>query len=593
VAVMIANSDGLALKRLVASQASTTVTINPLSEQSTAEFNQVAGFSSAGPAIGTFGIKPDLLATGTDMYMSTQSYDPLGAMYSPTGYTVASGTSFSTPLIAGAAALVKQNHPAYSAAQVKSALVNSAAQDVITDDNGAPVGILQTGPGRLVADQAIQANVTFNPPTISFGNIGPASLPMTKELAITNSGSAPVTLSLPQTAQAGATTVALDKTTVAPGATQTVNLTLSGAPPAAGLYSGAITIAGASVPMRVPYIYLAGSGVPANLTVLSGDGDDGTAGQVIPDGALSFKLTDANGVPAVNVPVVFTPRNGVTLSQVSATTDNFGIAQAVATLGPQSGSWSVLAQAGGLSTRFSGTARPVPAITAAGVVDAAAYSTAIAPGSYVTIFGSALSDLTGVENTLRLPLALDLVQVSFDVPSAGISVPGRMVYVSPTQLVLQVPWELQGQTSAQVKVTIDFSYGNVVTIPIASYAPAFFEIAGLVAATDAGGNIITAAAPAKAGQTISLYANGLGPVKNQPASGEPAPAQPSAATTTTLPAVTIGGQDAPVQFSGLTPGLPGLYQINVTVPANVPAGNQQIVVKIGNQTSKASLLPVQ
>jgi minor extracellular serine protease Vpr len=595
-AVMVANSDGLSLKRLVDSQSSTPVTINPLLEKSTSAFNAVAGFSSAGPAIGSYGIKPDLLATGTQMYMGAQSFDPLGGLYSPSGYTVASGTSFSTPLIAGAAALVKQNHPGYSAAQVRSVLINSAAQDVVTDDSGSAVGILQTGPGRLVADLAIQANISFDPPSISFGSIVAGAIPPPRQLQITNNGTsaAALTLSIPQTGQTGTTTVSLDKTTLnlAPGASGTVTLTLPGSVPSPGLYSGAIAVAGGTVPMRVPYMYLVGSGVPANLTPLTGDGDDGTVGQVIPDGQISFKLTDSNGVPVTGAPVVFTPRNGVTLSQASATTDNYGIAQATATVGPRAGNYSILAAAGGITWQFTGSARQAPAITPAGVVDAAAYSTQITPGSYITIFGSGLSDVTDQESTTRLPLALDFVQVSFDVPSAGISVPGRIVYVSPGQVVLQVPWELQGQTSAQVKVTIDFSYGNVVTMPIAGYAPAFFQVAGVVAATDPGGKVITNANPAVRGQTISLYANGLGPVNNQPPSGEPAPSSPLA-TTTTTPAVTIGGQSAPVVFSGLTPGLPGLYQINATVPASLTVGNQPIQVQIGNQTSKASVLPVQ
>src|SRR5260370_8255831 len=74
-----------------------------------------------------------------------------------------------------------------------------------------------------------------------------------------------------------------------------------------------------------------------------------------------------------------------------------------------------------------------------------------------------------------IPLTIDLASVSFDVPSAKISVPGRLIYVSPGQVNVQVPWELQGQSQAQVKMTIDFSYGNVVTLALSDYAPAFFE----------------------------------------------------------------------------------------------------------------------
>jgi uncharacterized protein (TIGR03437 family) len=48
-----------------------------------------------------------------------------------------------------------------------------------------------------------------------------------------------------------------------------------------------------------------------------------------------------------------------------------------------------------------------------------------------------------------------------------------------------------------------------------------------------------------------------------------------------------------VDFAGLTPSTVGLYQINLTVPPSVAAGNQPIVVSIGGVSSKASVLPVQ
>jgi minor extracellular serine protease Vpr len=180
------------------------------------------------------------------------------------------------------------------------------------------------------------------------------------------------------------------------------------------------------------------------------------------------------------------------------------------------------------------------------------------------------------------------VMVSFDVPSAGISVPGHLTYVSPSQVNVQVPWELEGQASAQVKVTIDYSYGNVVALPLQNFAPALFEVStGAVAALDGNYETIGALNPAVRGQSIALYANGLGPVANPPASGDPAPSTVLAATTST-PVVTIGGATAPVSFSGLAPGFAGLYQINVTVPSAIGAGQQPVVVSIGGQISKAS-----
>jgi uncharacterized protein (TIGR03437 family) len=90
-------------------------------------------------------------------------------------------------------------------------------------------------------------------------------------------------------------------------------------------------------------------------------------------------------------------------------------------------------------------------------------------------------------------MALDFVTVSFDVPGANppISVPGRLVAVSPATVPVQVPWELRGQTSAQMKVTFYCSYGNVVTVSLADYAPALYERAGLAAAVDANGQFIS------------------------------------------------------------------------------------------------------
>jgi len=195
-------------------------------------------------------------------------------------------------------------------------------------------------------------------------------------------------------------------------------------------------------------------------------------------------------------------------------------------------------------------------------------------------------------------MMIDGVNVSFDVHSAGISVPGNLIFVSPGQINVQVPWELQGQSSAQVKVTIDemFGYplfGNVVTVPLAAYTPSFFVGNGTIAAQDAiTGTNILASNPAHPGEILSLYANGLGPVTNAPASGAPAPGGANLATTTTQPVVTIGGQPAKVGFSGLAPGYPGLYQIDVTVPSGL-TGNQQVTVSIGGQTSPAVVLPVQ
>jgi uncharacterized protein (TIGR03437 family) len=386
-----------------------------------------------------------------------------------------------------------------------------------------------------------------------------------------------------------------------------VNATLSGTAPGSGLYYGALTGTGGASALRIPWMFLVGSTVAANFTPLAGSGNDGVTGQVLPDGVLAFQITDANGVPISGAAANFQVNAGsvpVTLSEVSPVTDAYGIAFATPTAGSQAGPYSIEGCLGACSQRnqfeftFSGNVRNAPAIFPNGVINAASANanTPLAPGSYFSIYGAGLSDRTDVTTTARLPTAIDFVNVSFDVPSAGISVPGHIVFVSAGQVNAQVPWELQGQTSAQVKVTIDGIPGNVVTVPLAGYAPAFFEIApGVVAAIDPlnpSNPVITASNAAKRGAVISLYANGLGPVGNQPASGDTA-SLTVLARTTAVPAVTIGGQPAQVAFTGLTPGLPGLYQINVTVPSNIAAGSQPVTLDIGGATAKASSITVQ
>ena len=98
----------------------------------------------------------------------------------------------------------------------------------------------------------------------------------------------------------------------------------------------------------------------------------------------------------------------------------------------------------------------------------------LAPGSYLTIAGTNLSAATSGLRTNYLPVSLAGTSVSFD--SGSISVPGRLSYVSPTQINVQIPWELQGQTTAVVKVNFEGLASFTSALQIAPTSPAFFEI---------------------------------------------------------------------------------------------------------------------
>jgi uncharacterized protein (TIGR03437 family) len=523
-------------------------------------------------------------------------------------------------MTAGAAALVKQAHPNYKPADIKSALVNSAAA-VATDDQGTPVDVEWLGAGRLDAGAAVSASVTAQPAVISFGFVKPASsLPVVKTFVLTNRGSGSANLSIAAAPNSTVTgiTVGVDKSSLAlaPGdaSAQTITVTLSGTLPAPGAYSGTIKVSNSSgASLNLPYLFVVPDGIPHNIvdqsgTILGTPGGDG--------GTLVIQVVDQFGAPVTGTPVTFSASQGAVTMQgidgepacspnnASTTicnTDNYGFAYAEVFLGTNTGAASVTAKVGTASP-LSQTAfiLPVPAITPGQVLNNASFQPTIAPGSVVAIKGFNLMDTGLLANTAQgydvattspFPLALDAVNVSFDVPSAKISVAAPIVAVSQNQINVQVPWELQGQTSAQVKITIDEEFGNpirsnVVTVPISDTAPAFFlyNNTNTPDALDGNYHIITSSNPAIRGQFISLYVNGLGPVAHQPADGAPGD---NTAITTTVPVVTIGGQPATVQYHGLAPGFAGVYQVNVQVPTNISAGNQPITIAIGGQSSPA------
>jgi minor extracellular serine protease Vpr len=580
--ILISNRDAMALRSYLKANPGHTVVMDPVAiEQTKDAFNVLSLYSSLGPTTGDNALKPELVATGgsdqyfTDIYLATQSYDPLGELYSANRYSAGSGTSFATPLVAGAAALVKQVHPNYTPAQIKSALVNSADQDVISNELGDPVGVQSAGAGKLDAGSAIQATVTANPAGISFGRV--TSLPDTRSFDLTNAGSSSVKLSL-VVIPAGVAALDQSSLTLAEGETATVHLTLTGSLPPAGSYSGFVFVSGGAAMLRIPYLFLVGSGVVDNMILLAYPSDT-TAG--LDAGPIAIKLVDSNGVPVSGARVNFASSAGAKLQSSHMVTDRNGVAGTEAFLGSTPGDYNFTVSAGRMSLNFLATALRQPALAPGGVANAASFESGkpVAPGSYISLFGTDLSQTTASASTARLPLVMDHVTVSFDVPSAGLSLPGHMIFVSPNQVNVQVPWELEGQTSAQVKVTVGdgfgVSYGNVVTIPLASYAPALFDISE----------------GAQRGQEIQLYANGLGPVNNQPASGEPATAAPLS-TCKSTPEVNIGGESVSVDSCGLTAGHAGLYRVNVVVPSGLTPGPHPVTVSVGGVTSKASAIQI-
>jgi uncharacterized protein (TIGR03437 family) len=195
---------------------------------------------------------------------------------------------------------------------------------------------------------------------------------------------------------------------------------------------------------------------------------------------------------------------------------------------------------------------PVPAPAA--VVNAASFTTQIAPGSIATLFGSELANTSAAATGLPLPLILAGASVEIN----GLPVP--LFYVSPRQINLLLPRN-GGEAAVVVR-------GGVRSAPVplrfAFWAPGLFTLDGSgrgpAAALHADGRPITSESPARRGESIMLFATGSGF------------RDPRMRLPEILPTVLIGGLPAELEYSGPAPGFSGLDQVNVKVPAAAPLG---------------------
>jgi beta-glucosidase len=230
----------------------------------------------------------------------------------------------------------------------------------------------------------------------------------------------------------------------------------------------------------------------------------------------------------------------------------------------------------------------VPAISPGGLVNAASYTETVAPGSIAAVFGDFLLTAPAQALAVPLPTSLSDVYMQFDGAQRA-----PLFYVSGGQVNIQIPWELAGRSQAALTVTANGQTSAPRTASLAQYAPAIFNINGRGVIQDASFRLIDPSNPAAAGRTtIVIYCTGLGPVTNQPPSGAAGLAIPLSETPTT-PAVTVGGVPAKVDFSGLVPGLVGVYQVNAATPVGAPAGDATpVVISIGGATSNTVTMAV-
>ena len=621
---IIGNSTGKLLQAFLREQPDAVVTLNPnWVEVQSSNADLVSYFSSTGPAIGTSEIKPDLVAPGENLFVATQKFDPAGDMYSASGYTVAQGTSFSVGLVAGAVALSRQLFPGLNslpesqrADVLKSSVVNTANPDLYEEfpDDYAEAFVAGMGAGLLDVTGAVRTAVTAAPATVSFGEVGERNFPVTRTLSFRNHDNRDVSLTLrvERFARDPNTTITITPsqfTVRAGAASQSVQVRLAGTPPRPGIYDGTIVVSGAGAPFHIPFLYMVTDGVPYNIVPLRNYDFVGQAGSRL-QGGLLFKVVDRYGLPVPNVPVRWTYLSGggeITDAYPSVSnprTDVLGIAEATTVwLGDSLGQHVIEAKIPELpEVAFVGRVRLQPVIENGGVVNAASgrLGGGLAPGSIISIFGRGLSEIPLAAGGGALPLSLAGVSVSFDASDGRVSVPGRLVSVSDSRVDVQLPWELEGLTNVITKVSLDgFTNTAAYRVPLANYSPAWWTVQDAatdevwIDARDSEGARIGSANRARRGAVVKLRANGLGPVSNRPASGEPPAAELTSMVQGSI-SVKLGEREAVVESASLLGGTVGVYEVIVKIPEDLAASRQvPVTVTVAGVSSASANLPIQ
>jgi uncharacterized protein (TIGR03437 family) len=240
-----------------------------------------------------------------------------------------------------------------------------------------------------------------------------------------------------------------------------------------------------------------------------------------------------------------------------------------------------------------------PVISDGGVVNAASSErgAGVAPGSMVSIFGTSLA--SGLTRMDSVPLSTTIADVS--VTFNGITAP--LQFVSDNVIATQVPWTVLPDPTvsgtAAVVVTRPGAQSQAVNIPILPVAPAVYRVhpwTTQAMALNADGTLAAASGtieglqshPANVGDTILVYADGLGAVTPSIATG--ANSLDTTRITMATPTVLIQGQTANVTFSGLSPKIPGLNLLNVVVPAGITSSDAApIQIQIGSITTTAQI----
>jgi minor extracellular serine protease Vpr len=255
---MVSDLDGARLRDYLAGRAGRTtvrITRQPL-ELETGRSGVITFFSSAGPTAFGHRLKPDVSAPGGSILSATLPEFSGGAPFA-----VFDGTSMSAPHVAGAAALLVQRHPAWTAQQVKSALASTAGPAFGNTARSEEAPVLLEGAGLVSVPGADQPLIFTEPSSLSYGDLNVNGGAQTRDIAVTiadaggGEGTWQVELA-PQSASAGAVLTA-PAVTLAPGGQAQITVRAFAAADAqAGDNYGFLVLRRGETTRRIPYLFL-------------------------------------------------------------------------------------------------------------------------------------------------------------------------------------------------------------------------------------------------------------------------------------------------------------------------------------------------
>jgi uncharacterized protein (TIGR03437 family) len=179
-----------------------------------------------------------------------------------------------------------------------------------------------------------------------------------------------------------------------------------------------------------------------------------------------------------------------------------------------------------------------------------------------------------------------------------------LFYVSATQINFQIPYEVAagrdrrepevrfpGKSSTHMVIQPSAAQTSQLDVALVPASLAFFTLDGkqaIVVNQDYSFN--TSANPVAAGDVVTLYGTGQGPLNPVVATGAPGPSSapfPAPALPITM---TVNGEPANVLFAGVAPELVGVLQVNIQIPEDIPTGPATLTFQQGDSPGGQSVL---